>query len=198
MFILIAVLAFTGAMDRIADYALHDIWEYNSTFLDKSLKKSVGFTAAMIIPKAALATAESITFEPELVIKVGGIQVGKMLEPANNIMDKVLKYMGYNIALTVAQKAILEFIRHFSLRVILCIGALFCVISYNRLSLTGRFGYLIIGLAVLLYIVYPLSLYAAARAYEEQHAQNLFIYQEKVGALHEEAREIKLDKSFES
>jgi hypothetical protein len=197
LFLILAFTAFSGQVDKLCTNAMRPVWEYDQEFLNKSLLHSSGYMAALAVPKAILATAETIVLEPSgATFKLGEIKVGELIGPFKDIIDDLWDYMGLVIILIIVQIAIIKLVGLISLKIFLGIGAALCFIQYQKGSIFGKLGYSFIIMAVVAYLVFPLVLYMGAEAYENHQVKKSIEFSENLGVLQEKASDIELSPSL--
>lgn len=185
-FLLLALLCLTGYAGTAADMAMSPVHEGNEDYLKRSLKHAGAWMAGLLALRAGVSVVESLSLEPMGV----GFEAGRVVEPVNDTLSDIMDLMTMNALLIVFQLAVLDTIKAISLKYLLGTGALLCVISYSRLSNTGRLGLMLMVLGLVLYIVYPLALNMASGVFEEHQARSSVEFSESVGVLTERARDV--------
>ena len=73
LFLLLALAAFSGTVDKLSINIMKPVWEYDEKFLKKSLLHASGYMAILFVPKALLSSAVTVELEPSAI----GSKVGK-------------------------------------------------------------------------------------------------------------------------
>ena len=199
LFLLLALAAFSGTVDKLSINIMKPVWEYDEKFLEKSLLHASGYMIVLSVPKAFLSSAESIEIEPSVVlIKAGKWKAGELLDPLLEIVDDLWDYMGIVIIFIIIQITFLKLIGLVSLKVLLGIGAAFCVVQYHKGTLFGKLGYSFIILAVVTYLVFPFVLFMGAKSYESFQVDKSVRFSENLGTLKEKASDVEFTLSKEN
>lgn len=193
LFLLLAIAAFSGTVDKLSINMMRPVWKYDRDFLDKSLLHASGYMAVLAVPKALLSSAATAELEPSAAgFKVGKWQVGKLFIPLLDIVNDLWDYMGIVIIFIIIQITFLKLIGLVSLKVLLGIGAAFCIVQYRKGTLMGKLGCSFIILAVVAYLVFPLVLFMGAKTYESYQVDKSVRFSENLGILKEKASDIEL------
>jgi len=199
LFLLLALGAFSGTVDKLSIHIMKPVWKYDKTFLDKSLLHASGYMAVLYVPKALLSSAETVELEPSVVgSKVGKWKAGELFDPLLDIVDDLWDYMGIVIIFIIVQITILKLIGLVSLKVVLGIGAAFCVVQYHKGTLFGKLGYSFIILSVVTYLVFPFVLFMGAKSYESFQVEKSVRFSENLGTLKEKSSDIEFTLSKEN
>jgi len=175
------------------------IWDYDEKFLEKSLLHASGYMAVLFVPKALLSSIKTVELEPTVIgSKAGKWKPGELFDPLLDIVDDLWDYMGIVIIFIMVQITILKLVGLVSLKVLLGIGAAFCVVQYHKGTLFGKLGYSFIILAVVTYLVFPFVLFMGAKSYESFQVDKSVRFSENLGTLKEKASDIEFTLSKEN
>ena len=185
-FLLLAVLCLFGGAGAALDRAFAPVHEHNDAYLKKSLTHAAGWMAGIMAVRMGVSAVESVSVEPMGV----GMEVGRVVEPVSDALSDLMDLMTINALLIVFQLAVLEVIRAVSLKYLVGLGALLCAVQFSRLTAVGRLGLGLISIGLVVYVVYPLALSAAAGVFEEHNAGTYIEFTESVGVLKERSSDI--------
>lgn len=199
IFLVLALAAFSGTVDKLSIPIMKPIWEYDEKFLEKSLLHASGYMAVLFVPKALLSSVKTVELEPTVIgSKAGKWKPGELFDPLLDIVDDLWDYMGIVIIFIMVQITILKLVGLVSLKVLLGIGAAFCVVQYHKGTLFGKLGYSFIILAVVTYLVFPFVLFMGAKSYESFQVDKSVRFSENLGTLKEKASDIEFTLSKEN
>jgi hypothetical protein len=199
LFLLLALAAFSGTVDKISINIMKPVWEYDEKFLEKSLLHASGYMAILFVPKALLSSVKTVELEPTVIgSKAGKWKPGELFDPLLDIVDDLWDYMGIVIIFIMVQITILKLIGLVSLKVLLGAGAAFCVVQYHKGTLFGKLGYSFIILAVVTYLVFPFVLFMGAKSYESFQVDKSVRFSENLGTLKEKASDIEFTLNKEN
>jgi len=199
IFLVLALAAFSGTVDKLSIPIMKPIWEYDEKFLEKSLLHASGYMAVLFVPKALLSSVKTVELEPTVIgSKAGKWKPGELFDPLLDIVDDLWDYMGIVIIFIMVQITILKLVGLVSLKVLLGIGAAFCVVQYHKGTLFGKLGYSFIILAVITYLVFPSVLFMGAKSYEGFQVDKSVRFSENLGTLKEKASDIEFTLSKEN
>jgi hypothetical protein len=199
LFLLLAIAAFSGTVDKLSIHIMKPVWEYDEKFLNKSLLHASGYMAVLFVPKALLASVKTVELEPTVIgSKAGKWKPGEIFDPLSDIIDDLWDYMGFVIIFVIVQITLLKLIGLVSLKVLLGIGAAFCVVQYHKGTLFGKLGYSFIILAVVTYVVFPFVLFMGAKSYESFQVDKSVRFSENLGTLKEKASDIEFTLNKEN
>jgi len=193
IFLIIAISAFSGQAQHATNGIMGPVWEYDQTYLEKTLINLGGSLFVLSVPKGFMEVAKTIEVEPSVVgSKAGSIKAGEILEPYLHIIDDIWDFLVLSTYLVIGQLAALKLIKLVAIKFFLGLGSLSCVIQYNRHTLFGKLGLTLILLFVLTYAFYPLTLGMAAKTYESHQIETSTQVSENLGILKEQASDIEL------
>ncbi len=199
LFLLLALAAFSGTVDKLSINIMKPVWEYDEKFLNKSLLHASGYMAILFVPKALLTSVKTVELEPTVIgSKAGKWKPGELFDPLSDIVDDLWDYMGIVIIFIIVQITTLKLIGLVSLKVLLGIGAAFCVVQYHKGTLFGKLGYSFIILSVVTYLVFPFVLFMGAKSYESFQVDKSVRFSENLGTLKEKASDIEFTLNKEN
>jgi hypothetical protein len=192
-FLVIAITAMSGQLQSTANRLMGPVWEYNETYLERTLKNLGGSLFVLSVPKGVLEMAESIEVEPSFAAsKLGSIKAGDILEPYIHIIDDIWDFLVLSTYLVIGQLAAIQLIQLVSIKFFLGFGALACVVQYKKNTFFGKLGLTLIALFLLTYVYYPMTLNLAAKTYESHQIETSTELSENLGILKEQASDIEL------
>lgn len=192
-FLILAIAAGTGELNRIGDPSMQLIWEYDENFLEDSFVYALGPLAGLGVLKGVITAAESVVAEPSFVgSKIGSMKIGAFLSPIKDSIEYLWDFFGLSVILIGIQLAIIKTAKFLSLKLLVGAGALCCVVGYTRRNLFGRIGFALILTGVMFYVIYPLFLFVGASAYEQHKVESEIQLAERIGIMKERADDIDI------
>ena len=196
IFLMVAISCFMGYSQQLGNRFMKPVFEYDQQYLEKTLKNLGGSLFLLAVPKGVLEVTQTLELEPTAVtIKVGSAVVGRIVEPLKDIVDDIWDFLVLSTYLVLAQFAVIKLTSLISIKFFLGLGALFCAIQYNRKSVFGKIGLILIFLFVMTYVFYPLTLGMAAKTYEQHQIETSIQLSENLGILKEQASDLDLSVS---
>ena len=193
IFVLLAISAFSGMAQNATNGIMGPVWEYDQTYLEKTLINLGGSLFVLSVPKGFMEVAKTIEIEPSAHgFKAGIIKAGEIIEPYIHIIDDIWDFLVLSTYLVIGQLAALKLIKLVAIKFFLGLGSLSCVIQYNRHTFFGKLGLTLILLFFLTYAFYPLTLNMAAKTYESHQIETSTQVSENLGILKEQASDIEL------
>jgi len=199
LFLFLALAALSGTVDKLSIHIMKPVWEYDEKFINKSLLHASGYMAILFVPKALLTSVKTVELEPTVIgSKAGKWKPGELFDPLSDIVDDLWDYMGIVLIFIIVQITTLKLIGLVSLKILLGIGAAFCVVQYHKGTLFGKLGYSFIILAVVTYLVFPFVLFMGAKSYESFQVDKSIRFSENMGTLKEKASDIEFTLNKEN
>jgi hypothetical protein len=193
IFLILSLSAFSGQIQHATNRIMDPVWEYDQTYLEKTLINLGGSLFVLSVPKGFMEMAKTIEVEPSVVgSKAGSIKAGEILEPYIHIIDDIWDFLVLSTYLVIGQLAALKLVKLVAIKFFLGLGSLSCVIQYNRHTFFGKLGLTLILLFALTYAFYPLTLGIAAKTYESHQIETSTKVSENLGILKEQASDIEL------